>query len=105
MSNKNSSVFGAMFTMIFISFLLFWLPVIGPLIAGIVGGRKAGGIFDAILVVFLPAILTAVFLAITGGTFCMLPIFAFLAGSGIFIISAINIGPLLLGAIIGGATA
>ena|SRR6056297_3075101 len=103
MARARHSVFGAMFIMIIVSILLFWLPVIGPLIAGFAGGKKAGGVFDAILAVFLPAILTAIFLILFGSAVYAIPLFAFLAGSGIYVLSIMNVGPLLVGAIIGGA--
>src|SRR3712207_9056820 len=32
-----------------LSVLLFWIPTLGPLIAGFVGGRKAGGVGPAIV--------------------------------------------------------
>ena len=41
-TDQNGSIVGAMFWMFLISLLLFWLPVIGPLLAGVVGGKKAG---------------------------------------------------------------
>ncbi len=103
MARERHSVFGAMVIMIIVSLLLFWLPVIGPLIAGFAGGKKAGGVFDAILAVFLPAILTAIFLILFSGAVYAIPLFAFLAGSGIYVLSVMNVGPLLVGAIIGGA--
>ncbi len=105
MSRNHHSLLGAMLTMIFVSILLFWLPVIGPLIAGFAGGRKAGSVGDAVLAVFLPAILTIIFLFLTGGTLFLVPVFTFLAGAGLLVLSLINIGPLLVGAILGGATA
>jgi hypothetical protein len=60
---------------------------------------------DAILAVFLPALLTIFFLFLTGSSMFMVPLFAYLAGSGVLILSIINVGPLLVGAIIGGALA
>ena len=51
----GGAVVGALW-MFFISLLLFWLPVFGPLIAGFVGGKKAGGVGSALGAVFLPAI-------------------------------------------------
>lgn len=33
--------------MVGLSILLLWIPMLGPLIAGFVGGRKAGGIGGA----------------------------------------------------------
>ena len=59
--------------MFLISLLLIWLPFFGPLIAGFVGGKKAGGV-----------------------------------GSGVtafLIVALVAIGPLLVGAIVGGALA
>ena len=35
----------------------FWLPLIGPFLAGFVGGRKAGGVIQAAIAVFLPGLL------------------------------------------------
>lgn len=40
--SRRGSVMSAMGWMIGLSAVLFWLPVIGSLIAGYVGGRKAG---------------------------------------------------------------
>jgi len=39
-----------------LTLLLFWLPVVGPLIAGVVGGIKAGTVGRAVAAVFVPAI-------------------------------------------------
>jgi len=41
---KSGSIFWAMIWMAVLSCLLFWLPVAGPLVAGFVGGKKAGGV-------------------------------------------------------------
>ena len=40
-TENKGSITIAILWMLFISVLLFWLPVIGPLIAGLVGGKKA----------------------------------------------------------------
>ncbi len=61
MSNdQNGGIMAAMLWMFIVSLLLFWLPFIGPLIAGIVGGKKAGGVVAALLAVFLPGVLLGV---------------------------------------------
>ena len=85
-----------------LSLLLFWLPVAGPLIAGFVGGRKAGSIGRAILAVFLPAVLLGI-MVLAAVTY-MTDAFAWgiLAGLGTAVLLLLNIGPLLAGAIIGG---
>jgi hypothetical protein len=93
----------ALFWMVLLSILLFWLPFFGPLLAGFVGGRKAGGVGPAIAAVFLPAAFLAIFLFIFAGLFTGLPLLGVLAGAGGFILAASSVGPLLLGAILGGA--
>ena len=57
MSNPKGSILMAIFWMIVISLLLFWLPGLGPLIAGIVGGKVAGGVLRGLTAVFVPALL------------------------------------------------
>jgi len=73
-----------------LSLLLFWLPVFGPLIAGLVGGWKAGAVGRAVAAVFLPALLTG--------------LMAF-AGVGGVLVCLLNIVPLLGGAVLGGLAA
>ena len=103
-ANEGSVVGGAIW-MLVISLLLFWLPVIGPLIAGVVGGKKAGGVGGALMAVFLPGIILA------GGLFMMasmmtgLPVIGALAGMGGLVFALLGIGPMLVGAIIGGVLA
>src|SRR5262249_43429454 len=63
---RKGSVGSGMTWMFIISLLLFWLPVVGPLIAGLVGGRKAGGVGNAIVAVFLPIVVTGVALTVFG---------------------------------------
>jgi hypothetical protein len=91
-----------MFWMFLISILLFWLPVIGPLIAGIVGGRKAGGAGPAIVAVFLPIVATGIAWFFFGSLLTGLPLIGAIAGLGAFVVLISHVGPLLLGAIIGG---
>jgi hypothetical protein len=100
--NKKGSVLAGLFWMLLISILLFWLPSIGPLIAGIVGGKKAGGVGNAILAALLPAILLGILLFVFASALTGAPIIGFVAGWGAFFLVVSNVGPLLLGAIIGG---
>ena len=76
MSQSSGSVFWGGFWMFLISILLFWLPGIGSLIAGVVGGKVAGSVGNALLAAF-------------GG----------------FILGLVHAGMLMLGAIIGGVIA
>lgn len=88
-----------------LALLLFWLPVAGPLIAGLVGGWKAGDLRRALLAVFLPAVGLALLMAVSIGWLTHLAFWGMLAGLGGLFIAFINIGPLLIGAIIGGIAA
>jgi len=101
----KGSVVGAMFIMFFVSLLLFWLPILGPFIGGFAGGRKAGGVGRAFLAVVLPAIIIGAIMFVLTGTISGIPLVGAVAGAGAFILSLANVGPLLLGAIIGGALA
>jgi hypothetical protein len=102
--HRGSAVAG-MLWMLVISLLLFWLPFFGPLIAGFVGGKKSGGVGPAITAVFLPAVLLGVVFFILG-TATGLPLIGVVTGTTVFlVVAAAAVGPLLLGAIIGGAVA
>ena len=101
-SADRGSVGSAMLWMIGLSILLFWIPTIGPLIAGFVGGRKAGGIGAAFVAAIIPAILVGVLLVLLG-TLVDLPIIGALVGAGLFFIILFESIPLLIGAVGGGA--
>jgi hypothetical protein len=88
-----------------LSLLLFWMPVVGPLIAGLVGGVKAGTVGRAVTAVFLPAILTGA-LAAAGVTYLSdwYP-WGLLAGLGAVVFSLLNVVPLFAGAVLGAVVA
>lgn len=101
MPERPGSIGSAMLWMFVLSILLFWLPLIGPLIAGFVGGRKAGTLGNAIIAALLPGIvLGAIFFFFTS-LLTGFPLVGFFAGMGGFAIFAVHVGPLLLGAIVG----
>ena len=100
--DSNGSIFMGMIWMFIISLLLFWLPGIGPLIAGIVGGKQAGGVMAGILAALLPGIVVAIALFFAGTMLTALPVIgAVLAGGGL-LLYVLYIPPLLIGALIGG---
>ena len=101
MQNGPGSIGSAIVWMFVLSILLFWLPIIGPLIAGFVGGRKAGGLGNAILAVILPGVLFGIALFFLGSVLTGIPLFGMIAGAGAAILVLAHVGPLLLGAIIG----
>ncbi len=102
--HRRGSVIAGALWMLVISVLLFWLPFLGPLLGGIVGGRRAGGVGRGILAALLPALALGVLVALVG-TMMALPVIGAVAGAGVFLLVAADVGPLLLGAIIGGLLA
>ena len=102
--NKGSIVLG-MIWMFVISLLLIWLPALGPLIAGIVGGKAAGGVLRGFLAALLPGALLAGALFLFGSVFTGLPLFGALLASGGILLYIIYVPVLLIGALIGGLLA
>jgi hypothetical protein len=103
-SSTRRQLISAMNWMGGLALLLFWLPVAGPLIAGLVGGWKAGSVGRAFAAVFLPAVLLFI-MTFVGVTYLTDAFWGFLAGAGAAAISLFNLGPLLLGAFGGGLVA
>lgn len=101
MPNRPGSIGSAILWMFILSILLFWLPILGPLIAGFVGGRKAGTLGNAILAVLLPGLFFGAMFFFFATVLTGLAIFGFLAGAGGLAIAFAHVGPLLLGAIVG----
>jgi hypothetical protein len=105
MSQQSGSVVWGAFWMFLISLLLFWLPGVGGFIAGIVGGRAAGSVGNALLAAFLPALVLGGALFFFGTMLTGFIAIGVLAGLGGIVLGSVHIGALLLGAIIGGAIA
>jgi len=101
MPNRPGSVGSAIIWMFVLSILLFWLPIMGPLIAGFVGGRKAGSLGNAILAVLLPGLIFGAILFFFSTLLTGLPLFGFIAGAGGLALVFVHVGPLLLGAVVG----
>ena len=98
--SDNGSILRGFLWMFFISIILFWLPVLGPFIAGIVGGKKSGSIGNAIISALLPAIIIG--LIVFTGFLPGFPLLGIIAGAGVIVVALLHIGPLFVGAIIGG---
>lgn len=88
-----------------LALLLFWLPVFGALIAGIVGGYKAGTVGRAILAVFLPAVMMGLLAAGAAVYLTDFMLWGVVAGIGTITLMLLQIGPLLGGAVTGGVAA
>jgi len=105
MANTKGTITAGIGWMLTISILLFWLPVLGPFVAGFVGGKKSGGVVNALVAVFAPALVVAVTLFVIATMLTDAPLIGAVASAGGVVLFVADIGPLLVGAIIGGAFA
>lgn len=102
---SDGKIFLGMLWMIVISLLLIWLPALGPLIAGIVGGKVAGGVGNGFVAALLPGVLLAAGLFLFGTFFTGLPMMGALIASSGMLLYLLYIPMLLIGALIGGLLA
>lgn len=101
--SRGSAVQGGIW-MLLLAVLLSWLPLLGPLIAGFVGGRMIGEEKRALGVALIPAVvLAAVVWAILAAF--ELPVLGAVAGFGALVVVAIQEVPLVVGAWFGGSSA
>jgi hypothetical protein len=91
--------------MLALSLLLFWLPILGMFIAGLVGGRKAGSAAMAIVAVLVPAAVVGFLMFFLATALTGMPILGAIAGFGAGVLVVANVVPMLLGAILGGILA
>lgn len=107
--NSEPNVLAASGWMLGLSLALIWLPLFGPLIAGFVGGRKAGGVGHALFAVFLPGIVVGILSLFLGTLLSAIPligwIFAAAFGTAGVLVSVMQVIPLLIGAALGAWTA
>ncbi len=104
-ARRTGSLGGAMAWMFVLSVLLFWLPLLGMFIAGLVGGRKAGSVGIALLAVLVPAAVVAGLMALLATALTGMPLLGAIAGFGTGALIVANVVPMLAGAVVGGALA
>jgi hypothetical protein len=102
---RKGSLGSAMVWMFVLSLLLFWLPLLGMFIAGLVGGRKAGSVGTALLAVFLPGLVVASLMFLLATALTGMPLLGAIAGFGTGVLIVANVVPLLAGAVVGGLLA
>ncbi len=107
-SRREGSFWLAVLIMLIGPVVLFFLPFVGAFIAGLVGGRIAGGPGRGALAALFPAFVVAgvgVLVSVVGGAHFgpLAAIGGILAGIGVFIYLLFNSIGLVLGAVIGGA--
>ena len=91
--------------MFVLSLLLFWLPLLGMFIAGLVGGRKAGSVGTALLAVLLPGLVVAGLMFLLATALTGMPLLGAIAAFGTGVLIVANVVPLLAGAVVGGLLA
>ena len=104
-ARRTGSLGAAMVWMFVLSVLLFWLPLLGMFIAGLVGGRKAGSVGVALLAVLVPAAVVAGLMALLATALTGMPLLGAIAGFGTGALVVANVVPMLAGAVVGGALA
>lgn len=105
LTEPRGSVLSGILWMFLVSLLLFWLPGLGTLIAGIVGGVKAGNVANGLTAAVIPGLMLAGVLFMFASALTGMPVIGAIAGMGGFFLALIALGPLLVGAIIGGILA
>lgn len=101
-SEAEGTVLSGMIWMLALSVLLFWLPGFGSLIAGAVGGFKAGGAAKGLLAATLPAIALSIALFTLATVLTTLPVIGLVTAMGGFMVTVIYVMPMIIGAIVGG---
>lgn len=101
-SRTGSTLVGALW-MLLLAILLSWVPILGPLVAGFVGGRIIASPVKATLVGLVPAVLMGGVLWVVLLAFD-LPVIGAVAGFTALVIIAIQELPLLAGAWFGGSS-
>lgn len=97
---SRASFLKATVWMIGLSILLFWLPILGPVVAGLVGGYFAGTVGRAILASLMPAVVLTVLILVAGFAFD-LPVIGALASGAIGLVILFGDVPLVLAAMVG----
>lgn len=101
MNKSKRSIGSGIGWMIFLSIILFWLPL-GPFIAGFIGGRKSGSLKNSLLAAIFPSLILGL---IVGLIFSLVsPSFGLFLGSAVFVVVILQSFSLIFGAFLGGLT-
>ena len=97
----DDSIATASLWMVGLAILLGWIPIVGPAIAGYVGGRKAGSPGRGVIAGIIPAVVLGAIIAIVLALFD-LPLIGTLTGIALAIAVVVDAVPLLIAAAVGG---
>ncbi len=101
LATDKDSVAVASLIMVGLAILIGWIPIVGPAIAGYVGGRKAGSPGRGFVAGLIPAAIVGVLVGLILALFD-LPVIGTVTGFAVAIWVAIEAIPLLVAAAIGG---
>lgn len=94
---ERGSVLKAALYMGVISLLLIWLPIVGPVVAGVVGGKAARTVGKALLASVIPSIVLGLGLFFILDAFD-LPLIGTLSGIAVFLFVLIGDIPMIIAA-------
>lgn len=94
---ERGSVIKAALYMSVISLLLIWLPIVGPVVAGIAGGKAARTVGKALLASVIPSILVGAALFAILNAF-ELPLIGALSGIAVFVFVLVGDIPMAIAA-------
>lgn len=100
-ATDKDSIAVASLIMTALAILIGWIPIVGPAVAGYVGGRKAGSPGRAFVAGLIPAVIVGVLVGVILALFD-LPVIGTVTGFAIAIWVAIEAIPLLVAAVVGG---
>lgn len=101
LATDKDSIAVASLIMVGLAILIGWIPVVGPAVAGYVGGRKAGSPGRGFIAGLIPAVIVGVVVGVILALFD-LPVIGTVTGFAIAIWVTIEAIPLLIAAAIGG---
>lgn len=103
--SENSGIVSASVQMTLVSLVLFFLPLLGQIIGGYVGGKNAGSVSRGLVAAILPGIIVAAVIFGASSTLAGLPVIGALAGAGAIVLAAVYALPVIGGAVVGGLLA
>jgi hypothetical protein len=94
---ERGSILKAALYMGLISLLLIWLPLIGPIIAGVAGGRAARTVSKALIASIIPSVILGTGLFMILNAF-ELPLIGALSGIAVFLFVLVGDIPMAIAA-------
>lgn len=101
LGTDKDSIAVASLIMTGLAILIGWIPIVGPAVAGYIGGRKAGSPGRGFVAGLIPAVIVGILVVMILALFD-LPIIGTVTGFAVAIWVAIEAIPLLIAALIGG---